>query len=88
MSIETTPSQPGETRAVARLPGLDIAVIHTAAQGGRGESVAVMLQKTALQPLPVFDPIRLWAEMAQAAWAPWIALNAALWGLPKFLDRK
>jgi hypothetical protein len=77
-----------ETRAIARLPGVDIAIIHTPAQAGQGERVTVMLQKTALPPLAAFDPVRMWWQMTQAAWAPWLAITGSLWALPRVMDRE
>jgi hypothetical protein len=88
MQTNRSPNGAEETRAVARLPGLDIAIIHTAAHGGKGESVAVMLQKTEMPPMPVFDPIRLWAQTVEAAWAPWLAITSVLWGMPRLPDGK
>ncbi len=79
---------PRETRAVARLPGVDIAIVHTEAHEGGGESVTIMLQQTAARPISAFDPVGLWLQMTQAAWAPWLAVTASLWGIPRILDRK
>ena len=77
-----------ETRAVARLPGIDIAIVHAEGQAGRGESVTILLQKTEMKPLSPLDPLGFWVQMAQIAWAPWLAVTASLWGIPRILDRK
>jgi hypothetical protein len=81
---------PGETRAVARLPGLDIAVLHRPAGAGRGERVTVTLQATAPHvalfapgPAAGLDPVGLWLQMVRAAWTPWLAMTGALWTLPQ-----
>lgn len=85
----TDGAAPDETRAIARLPGLDIAILHTRAQAGQGERLAVVMQRTApLPPLALPDPVSLWLQMAQAAWAPWLALTGALWGAPRITNRK
>ncbi len=69
-----------ETRAIARLPGLDIEIVHRAPQGDAGEAIGVMLRA-----MPSFDawshslfaanPVLAWAEMSaeltQAAWNAW-----------------
>ncbi len=73
---------PDETRAYARLPGLDIAVLHRGAWGEDGEQVVVALRvvpsAAALgRPLGAADPLLLWMRLAHAAWASWLACLAA-----------
>ena len=73
---------PEETRAYARLPGLDIAVLHRGGRGGEGEQVVVALRAVpsfaALgRPLAAADPLLLWMGLAQAAWASWLGCLAA-----------
>lgn len=80
-------AMPDETRAIARLPGIDIAIVHTAAHDGRGESVTVVLQKTPMPAMTAFDPIQFWVQATQAAWAPWLALTGSLWALPRIMGR-
>jgi hypothetical protein len=76
---------PKETRAYARLPGLDIAVLHRrGARGGEGDEVMI-----ALRTAPPFaalgrhaagaaaDPFLLWMRLAQATWASWLGFLAA-----------
>lgn len=77
----------GETRALARLPGLDIAILHEPAQGGAGERVTVTIQTMPLPSGPALagDPFALWLQMAQAAWAPWLAMTGTLWALPRIM---
>ena len=65
-----------ETRAIARLPGLDIEIVHRRPQGESGEAIGIMLHA-----MPSFDalsrmmfapnPLLLWAELTQAAWNAW-----------------
>lgn len=65
-----------ETRAIARLPGLDIEIVHRRPQGDVGEAIGIMLHA-----MPSFDalsrsllathPLLLWAELTQAAWNAW-----------------
>ena len=73
---------PDETRAYARLPGFDIAVIHRGAHGGDGEQVMVAVRARpsfgALgRPVGAVDPLLLWTQLAQAMWASWLACLAA-----------
>jgi hypothetical protein len=70
------PAPSDEIRAIARLPGLDIEIVHRRPQGESGETIGIMLHA-----MPSFDalsrtlfppnPLLLWAELAQAAWATW-----------------
>ncbi len=65
-----------ETRAMARLPGLDIEIVHRRPQGEAGEAIGIMLHA-----VPSFDalsrtmfapnPLLLWAEFTQAMWSAW-----------------
>lgn len=63
------------TRAVARLPGLDIAVEHRRSE--HVEQISIHLQ--AMPPFAAFgaaldaaNPFTFWARAAQLAWLPWI----------------
>ena len=74
-------ADPEETRAYARLPGLDIAVLHRGARGG-GEEVVVALRTVPSsaafgRPLGAADPLLLWMGFARMAWASWLACFAA-----------
>lgn len=83
---------PGETRAYARLPGLDIAVLHRGAHGDDGEQVMIALRAApsfaALgHPFGAAHPFLLWAHLAQAAWASWLNCLAAASVPPPWLAR-
>jgi hypothetical protein len=72
---------PTETRACARLPGLDIAVLHRGVHGG-GEEVVVAFRTAPSfaapsRPLGAADPLLLWTGLAQMAWASWLGCLAA-----------
>ena len=81
------------TRATARLPGLEIEVVHRRAPDA--ERISVHLQAT-----PSFEVFgcffenanlfAFWAEAARLAWLPWLAfnpwLNATRGLLPVQLD--
>jgi hypothetical protein len=78
-----------ETRATARLPNLDIEVLHRRSWVGDAEQLQVTLTgvpslEAASRMLEAANPMLFWMRMAEAAWAPWLALMApARTGLPK-----
>ena len=82
---------PDETRAYARLPGLDIAVLHRGVHGG-GEEVVVAFRTAPSfaapsRPLGAADPLLLWMGFAQAAWASWIGCLTAVASAPPWIGR-
>ena len=84
---------PDETRAIARLPGLDIAVLHRSARGERGEEVLIALRAAppfaALGvPIGAVDPFLLWMRCAEVAWASWLGWLAAASAPPPWLPRR
>ena len=75
-----------ETRITARLPRLDIEIVHGRSPGGESEHLSIRLQ--ASPSFQAFDsyfeaanPFLFWMRLAQTAWAPW--LGAASTGLPR-----
>jgi len=66
-----------ETRATARLPNLDIEIIHSRSAEGDAERLSI-----SLQAIPSFEafgrylesanPFLFWMRVAQTAWAPWL----------------
>jgi hypothetical protein len=80
-----------ETRVFARMPHLDIALIHHGAQGGEGQQLLVALR--AVPPFEVFerlvdagDPLLLWMRLAQTAWMSWLGCLSAA-GIPPWITR-
>jgi hypothetical protein len=61
-----------ETRAVARLPHLDIEIVHRRLADQQAEQLAISLRAT-----PSFDAFQRHLE-AQAPFWPWLALNPFL----------
>ena len=65
------------TRATARLPGLEIEIVHRRLPGGEGEQIS-----TNLEAVPSFEafgrfletanPFAFWAHVAQMVWLPWL----------------
>ena len=71
-----------ETRLLARLPGLDIAVIHRGAGDHGGEEVMLALRtrppaESFVRLVEATHPLLVWSWMAQAVWAAWLGGFAA-----------
>ena len=82
-----------ETRAIARLPHLDIEIRHRRLPEEQAEQLAISLKATpsfeafaeflerqAPWPWLGLQPWLLFAQMAQASWRPWLAASSALLG--------
>jgi hypothetical protein len=77
------------TRASARLPGLDIEVMHRRAADGDAEQISVNLSFAGFgRAVEVADPFSLWVQSVQApwlmTWLPWLEA-ARMMGLPSTL---
>jgi hypothetical protein len=73
----------GATRATARLPGLDIEIIHRRSPGGDTEQLSINLQ--AVPSFEAFarliesaNPFAFWMRAVQMAWLPWRAAVQAV----------
>jgi len=70
-------------RATARLPGLDIEIVHQQSPDADAEQISIHLRA-----MPSFDafgqflqtanPFAFWAQAAQTAWLPWFETTRAL----------
>src|SRR3954462_8554315 len=77
-------SEYDETRATARLPNLDIEILHRRPWEGNEEQLVVMLR--AVPSFEAFgrlweasNPLLVWTRMTEAAWLLWVrGLTAAL----------
>ena len=65
------------TRATARLPGLEIEIVHRRLPGGDAEQISINLQ--AMPSFEAFgrflettNPFAFWAQAAQMVWLPWL----------------
>ncbi len=72
---------PDEMRAVARLPGIDIDILHRKSEEGEGEEMLIRVRAVpsfdaAFGALEAANPFLMWSRMMQAAWAPFLALMA------------
>jgi hypothetical protein len=68
------------TRAMVRLPGLDIAIEHRRSPSADAEMISIHLQAAPSfaafgRYLEAANPFAFWMKAAQIAWQPW--LNAA-----------
>jgi hypothetical protein len=71
------------TGATARLPSLDIEIVHRRSTGGDAEQISITLQT-----VPSFEafgrfiesanPFAFWARAMQMAWLPWSAVAQAM----------
>lgn len=71
------------TRATARLPGLDIEIIHRRSPGGEAEQISINVQASPTfeafgRYLEKVNPFAFWAEAARLAWFPWLAAAQAV----------
>lgn len=71
-----------KTRAFARLPGLDIVVLHRAPRGGDGEQVVAAVRTAPPfgvleRPVGIADSLLLWMGLAHAVWTSWLGCLAA-----------
>jgi hypothetical protein len=71
------------TRATARMPGLDIEIVHRRSPTGDAEQISINLQ--AVPSFEAFgrfvesaNPFTFWAQAMQMAWIPWRAAAQAL----------
>ena len=79
-----------ETRAIARLPHLDVEIWHRRLPEEQAEQLAISLRATpsfadfakilerqAPWPWLALQPWLVWGQLAQAVWQPWLAVLSA-----------
>ena len=83
-----------ETRAVARLPNLDIEILHRRPWQGDEEEMVIRVRAVASfeafgRFLEAANPLSFWMRMMQVAWSPWLGAlpGAAALRSPSRLDR-
>jgi hypothetical protein len=74
---DAQPSEVDATRATARLPGLNIEVVHRQSPAGDAEEISIHLQ--AVPSFEAFgrfleeaNPFAFWLEASRLAWRPWL----------------
>jgi hypothetical protein len=67
----------GATKATARLPGLNIEVVHRQSPSGDAEQISIHLQ--AMPSFEAFgrfleeaNPFAFWMQASRLAWLPWV----------------
>jgi hypothetical protein len=70
-------SERGATRATARLPGLNIEIVHRQSPSGDAEQISIHLQ--AMPSFEAFgrfledtNPFAFWVQASRLAWLPWL----------------
>jgi hypothetical protein len=71
--------------ARARLPGLDIEIVHRRSPAADAEQISIHLQAVPSfeafgQFVEANNPFALWVRAAQMAWLPWLGATQALMG--------
>jgi hypothetical protein len=75
-----------ETRATARLPSLDVEILHRRPwEGNEGQLVVTLRAVPSFEAFGRFleasNPLLVWTRMMEAAWSPWVG------GLTKALSQ-
>ena len=71
------------TSATARLPGLEIEIVHRKSPAGDAEQISINLKAVPSfeafgRFLETANPFVLWAQAAQMAWFPWLGAASAM----------
>jgi len=76
-------SEYDDIRATARLPNVDVDILHRRQWGGGTEQLLVAVQ--VVPPAEAFgrllelsNPLLVWTRMMEAAWSPWMRALAAV----------
>jgi len=74
-----TPEQPvvDAAKATARLPNLDIEILHRRSPSGDTEQISIVLQaapsfEAFARFIEAANPFAFWAQAAWLAWCPWL----------------
>jgi hypothetical protein len=72
-----------ETRAIARLPNLDIEIVHGREADGGAEHISINLRAVPSfeafgRVLEAANPFLFWMRFAQSAWAPWLGASPTI----------
>src|SRR5262245_30427764 len=71
------------TRATARLPNLEIEIVHRRSPAADAEQISIHLRAVPSfeafgQFLQMASPFGFWAQAAQLVWLPWLQATSAL----------
>jgi hypothetical protein len=86
---EPTRGEVEATKTAARLPGLDIEIVHRRSPDGDAEHISINLRAAPsfaafARLLAAANPFAFWAEAARLTWLPWLEA-ARLTGLSRAL---
>jgi hypothetical protein len=67
-----------ETRATAKLPGLDVEIVHRRTEDASAELITISLRATPSveafsRYLETANPFLAWTRMMELAWQPWLS---------------
>jgi hypothetical protein len=81
--FESDQSERGATKATARLPGLNIEIVHRQSPSGDAEQISIHLQ--AMPSFEAFgrfledaNPFAFWVQASRLAWLPWLEAARAM----------
>jgi len=79
----TTHGEVDATSATARLPGLDIEIVHRRAPDGEAEQLSINLHAAPSfeafgRLVEAANPFAFWVAAAQLAWLPWLEVARAM----------
>lgn len=71
-----------ETKATARLPSLDIEIIHSRSPSGDAERISISVLAVPTfeafgRYLEAANPFLFWMRLARTAWTPWLGATPA-----------
>jgi hypothetical protein len=77
------PTSDDITRATARLPGLDIEIVHRRPRDADAEQISIHLQavpsfEAFSSFLEAANPFAFWVKAAQLMWMPWLNATRSL----------
>jgi hypothetical protein len=76
------PSEVEDMKSIARLPGLEIEILHRQLPDGQGEQISINFTAVpsfeAFANPEAFNPFALWAEAMRLAWSPWVEATRAV----------
>jgi hypothetical protein len=72
-----TGDDPEETRMRGQLPHMDIDIVYRRTRAGDRESIAINVETVSMPEaferlLVTSNPFFFWAQVAEAAWRPWL----------------
>jgi hypothetical protein len=78
--VANRPSNQDITRATARLPGLEIEIVHRRPRDAEAEALSITLHAMPSfeafgRSLEAANPLAFWTQAVQLAWLPWLGAS-------------